>query len=247
MNNVKNSIVFFIKCCKVNFVVLLALLVNEAKGTKDPILLAKSYISWYADEAIEQMAKHGIPASVTMAQAIFESRCGHSSLAIKSNNHFGIKCHANWMGDTVVKTDDTKNECFRKYSTVEESYNDHSLFLKSRLRYAHLFNLSLTDYKGWCYGLKNAGYATYPTYAEELIKIIEENKLYLLDSYEKINPKITIRVDTKLAVGNLLLKDFSLNDLVRCGILFINEKHIDLKILPLLIGSPDTSHAVAKK
>ncbi|MCW3076871.1 MAG: Mannosyl-glycoprotein endo-beta-N-acetylglucosamidase [Bacteroidetes bacterium] len=227
--------------------VLLVLFAVPSRATQDPILLTKAYISWYANESVEQMVQFGIPASVTLAQAIFESRCGNSLLAKQSNNHFGIKCHNTWDGDTMVKTDDILNECFRKYFSVEESFTDHSLFLKSRPRYAHLFNLPATDYKGWCYGLKNAGYATYPTYAEELIKIIEENKLYLLDGYEKINLKKKTNTDKKLAKGNLSLEDFTVNDLAKCGVLFINEKNIDLKLLPLLIGSADASNAVAEK
>jgi LysM repeat protein len=128
------------------------------------------------------MNEYGIPASITLAQGILESGCGKSALAVEANNHFGIKCHKEWTGKTYTMDDDAKDECFRKYASAEESFNDHSLFLTTRDRYANLFTLDLKDYKGWAYGLKSAGYATNPKYAEILIRIIEENELYLYDS-----------------------------------------------------------------
>lgn len=214
---------------------------------KDPIKVTQSYIVWYAEEAVEQMIKYHIPASVTLAQAIFESKCGNSTLAKKSNNHFGIKCHTAWVGDTVIKTDDTLNECFRKYSSVEDSYTDHSLFLQSRNRYQHLFKLSVTDYKGWCRGLKAAGYATFSGYADELIKIIEENKLYLFDRYERVtNLSKTIPIE-KIRKSKLTLNDFTLKDLAKTGSLFISEKRFDMKLLSLIIDTPDISNYVAEK
>jgi LysM repeat protein len=123
----------------------------------------------------------GIPASIIMAQACLESDNGNSMLAVDANNHFGIKCHATWKGEVMYHDDDRAKECFRKYNTPEGSFSDHSDFLRYRDRYAGLFSLSATDYKGWAHGLKKAGYATNPVYAELLIKIIEENKLYELD------------------------------------------------------------------
>lgn len=142
----------------------------------------EAYISRYADEAVSQMTKYGIPASVILAQAIHESAAGTSQLALRSNNQFGIKCHKEWVGDTVTKTDDTLNECFRMYKSVLDSYEDHSLFLKTRPRYAFLFKY--TDYRAWCYGLKEAGYATHPKYAVDLVRIIETYELYRFDSYQ---------------------------------------------------------------
>ena len=127
---------------------------------------------------------YGIPASITLAQGILESDCGNSRLAVEGNNHFGIKCHE-WTGSSILNDDDLKGECFRKYKHAEESFIDHSLFLSQRSRYAPLFNLKITDYKGWAYGLKQAGYATNPQYANLLIKIIEDNQLYKFDSNEK--------------------------------------------------------------
>jgi LysM repeat protein len=138
------------------------------------------YIARYKADAIRDMKKTGVPASITMAQALLESDDGNSPLATEANNHFGIKC-SNWTGDTYIKDDDTKDECFRKYNSVLESYDDHSNFLRTRPRYAALFQLELTDYKGWARELKRAGYATNPQYADRLIKIIEDNNLAALD------------------------------------------------------------------
>ena len=127
------------------------------------------------------MQRSGVPASITLAQGALESGDGNSRLARNGNNHFGIKCHNDWTGKKIYEDDDSKNECFRKYPTVEDSYRDHSDYLRSKSRYAFLFELSVTDYKGWARGLKKAGYATSPTYAEALIKIIEEHNLNLYD------------------------------------------------------------------
>ncbi|TRX63549.1 glucosaminidase domain-containing protein [Carboxylicivirga sp. M1479] len=139
------------------------------------------YIDQYKDLAVKEMKRVGIPASITMAQGILESGNGNSTLARKSNNHFGIKCHSDWKGKRVYHDDDAKGECFRKYKTVYESYIDHSEFLVGKKRYASLFELKLTDYKGWAKGLKKAGYATDPKYAHSLINIIEKYKLHQLD------------------------------------------------------------------
>lgn len=128
------------------------------------------------------MKEYHIPASITLAQGLLESGSGNSPLAMEANNHFGIKCHKEWTGMSYIMDDDEKGECFRKYASAEESFNDHSLFLTSRPRYANLFTLDIRDYKGWAHGLKAAGYATNPRYAEMLIKIIEENSLFLYDS-----------------------------------------------------------------
>lgn len=142
------------------------------------------YIEKYSGLAVEQMVRTGIPASITLAQGCFESGDGNSDLARKGNNHFGIKCHNGWTGKTMRKDDDKSNECFRKYESVEDSFNDHSDFLRFRDRYADLFNLERTDYKGWAYGLKKAGYATDPNYAQRLIKIIEDNNLQRFDKLD---------------------------------------------------------------
>lgn len=145
------------------------------------------YIDQYKDIAIEQMKRWKIPASITLAQGLFESGAGKSELTRKGNNHFGIKCHG-WTGRTVYHDDDRRNECFRAYGSAYESYEDHSRFLVSTPRYGSLFKLKTTDYKGWARGLKAAGYATNPQYANKLIEIIQLYKLYKYDkakSYDK--------------------------------------------------------------
>ena len=136
------------------------------------------YIKQYAPLAVEQMREHRIPASITLAQGLLESGAGQSTLARKSNNHFGIKCGSNWRGRSVRHDDDARNECFRAYRNPKDSYEDHSLFLKRGARYAFLFKLKITDYRGWARGLKKAGYATDPSYANRLITIIEDYDLY---------------------------------------------------------------------
>ena len=147
----------------------------------------REFVRRYKHIAISEMERTGIPASTTLAQGILESGCGESELAVNANNHFGIKCH-NWTGATYTMDDDTKNECFRKYETPEQSWIDHSEFLMSRPRYAGLFKLKTTDYRAWAKGLKAAGYATNPKYADLLIKIIEEEGLHKYDRLIK-HPK----------------------------------------------------------
>ncbi len=144
---------------------------------------SKEYIEMYSDLAMREMIRTGVPASITLAQGMLESDNGNSGLARKSNNHFGIKCHNDWTGGKVHHDDDARHECFRKYSTVYDSYVDHSDFLKNTPRYAFLFDLDADDYRGWAKGLKKAGYATSTTYADMLIRIIEENRL---DRYDKL-------------------------------------------------------------
>lgn len=146
----------------------------------------EQYIQRYKALALEHQDIYGIPASIKMAQGLLESDNGNSRLAIIANNHFGIKCKKEWTGQTLSHDDDAPGECFRKYNSAEESYKDHSEFLDKSQRYQNLFKLDSRDYKGWAYGLKAAGYATNPKYPELLIKIIEDNKLYLLDQGKEI-------------------------------------------------------------
>ena len=141
----------------------------------------EAYIKKYRELAVEEMKKYHIPASITLAQGLLESGAGQSALARKSNNHFGIKCGSDWYGKTVSHDDDTRGECFRAYKHPKDSYEDHSKFLVGRPRYASLFNLNITDYRGWARGLKKAGYATNPRYADQLIGIIELYELYKYD------------------------------------------------------------------
>ena len=143
----------------------------------------EEYIQTYKDIAMREMREHKIPASITLAQGILESGAGNSALAREAKNHFGIKCHKGWAGDTYMMDDDAKDECFRKYDNVEQSFRDHSEFLRTRGRYSALFELEITDYQGWAKGLKAAGYATNPKYAQLLIDRIE---LYDLAKYDQI-------------------------------------------------------------
>jgi LysM repeat protein len=142
---------------------------------------ADNYINMYKDLAISEMKRTGIPASITIAQGMIESDFGRSKLAREANNHFGIKCHDDWTGQTMHQNDDRRNECFRKYRKPEESFYDHSDFLRSGSRYTFLFDIEPSDYKGWARGLKKAGYATNPDYANMLIRKIEEYNLMDLD------------------------------------------------------------------
>jgi flagellum-specific peptidoglycan hydrolase FlgJ len=169
-----------------------------------------TYIKKYASLSVLKMHEYKIPASITLAQGILESGNGRSTLASKSNNHFGIKCHKGWTGKRVYHDDDKKDDCFRKYKYVENSYNDHSKFLTTRRRYAFLFKIRKTNYKAWAKGLKKAGYATDRRYHTKLIKIIQDYKLYEFDkvkksdlkkfkkALKKSNPKV-VPVKTKMA------------------------------------------------
>ena len=148
------------------------------------------YIDQYKDIAINHMKKYKIPASITLAQGLIESGAGKSKLAQQSNNHFGIKCHKDWTGGKVYHDDDLKQECFRKYKKVEDSYDDHALFIAGKQRYASLFTLDITDYRGWARGLQKAGYATDKAYANKLIKVIEDYELYDYDSNNTKKVKI---------------------------------------------------------
>ncbi|MDB4682437.1 glucosaminidase domain-containing protein [Crocinitomicaceae bacterium] len=139
------------------------------------------YVENYSSYAIQNMRMYRIPASITLAQGILESGSGKSELARKSNNHFGIKCGSHWSGGKTYHDDDAKNECFRAYKSVLDSYNDHSKFLTSNNRYSNLFTLQIDDYRSWAKGLSKAGYATNPNYASRLISIIEDLKLYSFD------------------------------------------------------------------
>ena len=144
----------------------------------------ESYIAQWAPTAVREMYRSGVPASITLAQGILESRYGLSTLAADGNNHFGIKCHKDWTGKKQYYDDDAKGECFRVYDTADESFRDHSDFLRYRDRYKFLFDFETTDYKSWAYGLKKAGYATDPGYPGKLIKYIEDYKLYEYDTME---------------------------------------------------------------
>ena len=157
----------------------------------------QQYFDQYKDMAVEQMRRYHIPASITLAQGVLESAAGRSELAVKGNNHFGIKCHG-WTGRTVYHDDDENNECFRAYGNASESFEDHSKFLTTSSRYSSLFQLKQTDYKGWAHGLKACGYATNPRYAIQLIDIIQLYRLYEYD-----DAKATGRVKSETPAGQM--------------------------------------------
>ena len=176
------------------------------------------YIQRYQVLAIEEMNRSGVPASITIAQGCLESGNGNSELSRKSNNHFGIKCKKGWKGKKVYYDDDAKNECFRKYKTVEDSYIDHTNFLRNNQRYSSLFNLKTTDYKGWAHGLKKAGYATNKKYAHHLIRIIETNKLYRLDykiSYDELMAFEQKQMGSKGISNSLSINAFQSHETVK--------------------------------
>ena len=167
----------------VSFVVACCCLMAFAQNAK---LSREEYIQKYAQLAVMEMQRTGIPASITLAQACLESSNGNSDLAIASNNHFGIKCHSSWQGKRIYHDDDAKGECFRVYNEVYDSYIDHSNFLRNGQRYAFLFEFDKNDYASWAYGLKRAGYATNPEYPKLLIKIIED---FQLQKYDTMTPE----------------------------------------------------------
>ena len=164
------------------YCLLFITLLTHTSHAKQVKTTPEQYIAQYKDAAITEMKKSGVPASITLAQGMLESAYGNSRLSRKARNHFGIKCHSDWSGPSIKKDDDAKNECFRKYKNVSESYRDHSKFLRGKSRYAFLFDYKITDYKSWAKGLKKAGYATNPKYPKLLIDLIER---YSLDQYDK--------------------------------------------------------------
>lgn len=179
----------------------------------------RSYIRKFADTAISEMYRSGIPASITLGQGVLESASGKSYLATEGNNHFGIKCH-NWTGEKIYADDDAKGECFRKYKTADLSYRDHSDFLRYNDRYKFLFDLEPTDYKAWAYGLKKAGYATDKEYAEKLIRVIETYRLWEYDTKkdesartqaEQTRPLPPSRIETPAPLDKKQLETFSFN------------------------------------
>jgi LysM repeat protein len=166
---------------RLNFLFSIFVLIAFSYSFSQEKSITSEYAENWKDVAINQMVVYGVPASITLAQGILESGHGKSKLALKANNHFGIKCN-NWNGETFFQDDDAPNECFRKYTDASASFKDHSIFLSQNTRYAELFELNITDYKAWAKGLKNAGYATNPKYHRLLIDIIEK---YELDQYDK--------------------------------------------------------------
>ena len=172
--------IFALTGLKILFSTAFCLLINAVSYGQSSV--SKAYIEKYSDIAMDEMRLNQVPASITLAQGILESSNGRSKLSTDCNNHFGIKCKKNWTGSFCNADDDAPNECFRGYPSAAESYKDHSLFLKNNKRYAGLFTHTITDYKAWAYGLKQAGYATNPAYPGLLISLIERFNLSHYDS-----------------------------------------------------------------
>ncbi|MRX47483.1 glucosaminidase domain-containing protein [Pedobacter puniceum] len=199
---------------------------------------AATYIERFKNIAITSMNKYGIPASITLAQAILESGTGNSDLARYANNHFGIKCTSDWKGKGYYKDDDKKDDCFRVYNNPEESFKDHSEFLK-RKRYAPLFELDKNDYEGWAYGLKQAGYATNPKYPQLLIGIIERYNLTQYDSregrYEKIKREDRVLAD----INKNIPKEASKEQTTNAPVLIEGNKYV--------VQTGDTLYNISKR
>ena len=194
------------------FLLLFSFLSVSAQMTRS------DYIRKYQLLAIDEMNRSGIPASITMAQACLESSNGNSELSIRSNNHFGIKCKSDWTGKKIYYDDDRRNECFRKYETVEESYIDHTDFLMNNPRYYELFQLAPDDYIGWAKGLKKAGYATAKDYDKKIIKIIEDYQLYRLDSrinFDELTASRNTRITSETVSNKLTISPFNYHSVTK--------------------------------
>ena len=204
----------------------------------------RQYIEKYAETAVREMKATGIPASITLAQGCLESGNGNSTLATKANNHFGIKCHNNWKGKTIKHDDETPGECFRSYKNADESFRDHSDFLRYRDRYAFLFDLEPTDYKGWAYGLQKAGYATAKTYATSLIKIIEDEELWRYDKLDK-TARAALPPTPMQAEASILLKPLPGQKLYTASL--SREIHSTNGVAWILAQEGDTYRSLAKE
>ena len=191
--------------------------------------IIKKYIETYKDIAIAEEMRTGVPASITLAQGIHETGAGSSHLVLKSNNHFGIKCKTEWNGQKVYHDDDARGECFRKYNDPIDSYKDHSDFLKTRSHYASLFKLDPLDYKGWAYGLKEAGYATNPKYPQILIKLIED---YNLQQYT------LIALNSKGERNELVYASNTGEKEVESNMVVLKESEVDLDVVKVVNYPP---------
>lgn len=204
-------------------------------------LTEESYINQYKDIAVSEMQRTGIPASITLAQGMIESDYGRSSLAREANNHFGIKCHNDWSGQKIYHHDDRRNECFRKYNRPEDSFYDHSEFLKTGSRYSFLFGLSGTDYKAWAHGLKKAGYATNPDYANMLIRTIEGKNLHFYDTGYK--PDATVQVTQPAVREAVTVQD---TDKTLKPVSPVNEKNMVAARVPRVMENNNLRYIVVK-
>ena len=191
-----------------------------------------NYITKFKDIAMDNMKVYGIPASIVLAQGILESGAGRGDLAITANNHFGIKCHEGWNGESVKHDDDAAQECFRKYDNVSESYKDHALFLTGRSRYSKLFDFSKGDYKAWARGLKAAGYATDPKYPDKLISYIQRYKLHQYDDQ-------VLEVDY-VSKTNQMIEDLNIESKK-------SKINIDKNLISYVVQKGDTLYSISKR
>ena len=236
----------------------LLILVSSCRVSRVPVTSGKtngsveSYIEKYKGLAISEMNRTGVPASITLAQGIIESDMGRSRLSTEANNHFGIKCHDNWSGPTVRHSDDRRNECFRKYQRPEESYKDHSDFLRSEPRYKFLFSLDTQDYEGWARGLKKAGYATNPEYSNMLIRKIEEYNLYNFDrGITTVKTEISAKdkvtenqSDRNASTSEKLVGNVDNTSQVMAGVSRVKEKN---RIQYIVVRESDTRESLEKE
>jgi LysM repeat protein len=216
-----------------------------------------NYIDTYSDLAMSEMRRTGVPASITLAQAVIESDYGRSRLAREANNHFGIKCHNEWKGPTIYHHDDRRNECFRKYRQVSESYKDHSDFLRQGSRYNFLFGLGRDDYKAWARGLKRAGYATNPRYDRMLIDMIEKNNLHVFDEMvisggDRLRNEIDIAADMDDMSGPGRMEvenNRSFDDVIDDNFIVSRESRIKLRnrIEYITVSEDDTFDSLAEE
>ena len=191
-----------------------------------------NYINKFKDIAMDNMKVYGIPASIVLAQGILESGAGRGDLAITANNHFGIKCHQGWTGESVKHDDDAAQECFRKYENVSESFKDHALFLTGRSRYSKLFGISKSDFKAWARGLKAAGYATDPKYPDKLISYIQRYKLNQYDDQ-------VLGVDYVFK-SNQIIEDLKMEPK-------ISKINIVENLISYVVQKGDTLYSISKK
>lgn len=214
--------------------------VSSSKNNKKEVITATSktvttsevvnnYIARYKEVAMSNMKQYGIPASIILAQGILESGAGRGALAVNSNNHFGIKCHSDWAGESVFHDDDSAQECFRKYDNPEGSYKDHALFLTSKKRYAALFSLKKGDYVGWAKGLKAAGYATDPQYPNKLISYIERYNLHQYDN-KVLGKKYSIDESQNAVTTNIENQNSSLYEVQKGDTLYSISKKFNVLV-----------------
>jgi flagellum-specific peptidoglycan hydrolase FlgJ len=191
--------------------------------------LINGYIDFYKDVAMSNMRNYGIPASIILAQGILESGAGKGNLALTANNHFGIKCHKDWTGESVKHDDDAAQECFRKYNDPSESFKDHALFLTSRSRYSNLFTMEKGDYKAWARGLRTAGYATDPKYPEKLISYIERYNLHQYDN-QVLGTEYTPITKQPIVLARIENQDMSLYEVQKGDTFYSISKKFNLVV-----------------